>query len=243
MANIPAILRDLPLEHIIGSPMQAAIKAQALSARTTVEFIKEVGMKSVPVADLSQSQLPAGGVADPPKADDAPDGDATRGYEARYVEFKFDRLVEEQIVQPPPATAPAGTPATTITRHTVVPSRLTVPLLAIVPIPFLRINDMSINFEYSIRDVLTTESRSALNVSTEVKGKYWFVSATIKGSYSNQNTNKRETDQKATLKINVNAIQDQMPEGLGKVLDMLHENMKVVPLSSGTAIALPPSPP
>ena len=239
MANIPAILRDLPLDHIIGSPMQAAIKAQALAARTTVEFIKEVGLKPVPANDLQQSQIPAGSTADPPKTDDVPDGNAQQGYEARYVEFKFDRLVEEQTVIPPAA---GSTTSTTVTRHTVVPSRLTVPLLAIVPIPFLRINDMSINFEYSIRDVVTAESKSEANVSAEVKAKYWFVSATVKGSYSNQSSNKRETDQRATLKINVNAIQDRMPEGLGKVLDMLHENMKVVPLSSGTPIALPPSP-
>src|SRR5712692_4021810 len=120
MANIPAILRDLPLDHIIGAPMQAAIKAQALSARTTVEFIKDVGLKSVPAANLTQTNLPAGGVADPPKQDDVPDGNPAQGYEARYVEFKFDRIVEEQSVQPPPAGAPAGTPSTTVTRHTVV---------------------------------------------------------------------------------------------------------------------------
>jgi hypothetical protein len=242
VANIPAALRDLPLEHIIGSPLQAAIKAQALAARTTVEFIKEVGLKAVAAGDLAQT-LPAGaGAADPPKADDVPDGDATKGYEARYVEFKFDRIIEEQVVTPPPAGAPAGTPPTTTTRHTVVPSRLTVPLLAIVPIPFIRINDMTINFEYSIKDIVMSESKTERAVSTEVKGKHWFVSATVKGSYSNQTVNKRETDQRATLKINVNALQDRMPEGLAKVLDMLHENMKVVPLSSGTVVALPPSP-
>ncbi len=242
MADIPAILRDLPLEHIIGAPMQAAIKAQALAAKTTVDFIKEVGLKAVPAADLTQTQLPAGAAADPPKGDDAPGGDPTQAYEARYVEFKFDRIVEEQVVTPPPAGAPAGTPATTTTKHTVVPSRLTVPLLAIVPIPYIRINDMTINFEYSIKDIVTAESKSQLKVSTEAKASYWFFSATIKGSYSNQTSNKRETDQRATLKINVNALQDRMPEGLGKVLDMLHENMKVVPLSSGTTIALPPAP-
>jgi hypothetical protein len=242
MANIPAILRDLPLEHIIGSPLQAAIKAQALAARTTVEFIKDVGLKQVPAADLTQTNLPAGGAADPPKTDDTPDGSAGSGYEARYVEFKFDRIVEEQVVVPPPAGAPAGTQPTTVSRHTVVPSRLTVPLLAIVPIPFIRISDMNINFEYSIKDIQVSESKTERNVSTEVKGKSWFVSASVKGSYGNQNANKRETDQRATLKINVNASQDRMPEGLGKVLEMLNENMKVIPLASGAPIALPPSP-
>lgn len=242
MANIPAILRDLPLEHIIGSPLQAAIKAQALAARTTVDFIKDVGLKAVPVADLGQTALPAGATEDAPKLDDAPDGDTSKGYEARYVEFKFDRMIEEQIVVPPAAGAPAGTQAITVTKHTVVPSRLTVPLLAIVPIPFIRINDMTISFEYSIKDIQTSESKSEAKVSTEAKAKFWFASATVKGSYTNQNANKRETDQRATLKITVNALQDQMPEGLSKVLDLLQESMKVVPLSAGTTVALPKAP-
>ena len=91
-------------------PMQAAIKAQALAARTTVDFIKEVGLKPVAAADLTQTGLAPGGVADPPKADDVPDGDSTQGYEARYVEFKFDRIVDEQIVQPPIPGSPPGNP-------------------------------------------------------------------------------------------------------------------------------------
>jgi hypothetical protein len=249
MANLPATLRALPLEHIIGAPRQAAIKAQALAAMTTVEFIKEVGLKQVPAASLKQKELGSGQIEDPPKADDAPDGaiDSSTGepknaLEARYVEFKFDRIIEEQVVQPPAANAPQGTPPTAVTRHMVVPSRLTIPLLSIIPIPYIRINDMSISFEYQIKDVVTAESKSEFKVSTEAKAKAWFASASVKGSYSNQGTNKRETDQRATLKINVNAIQDAIPEGLGKVLDMLHENMKVVPLSAGSVIALPPSP-
>src|SRR5712691_1332044 len=243
MADIPAILKDLPLEHIIGAPLQAAIKAQAFAAQTTVNFIKEVGLKPVPAGDLDQAGLPAGAAADPRKTDDAPDGDPNKALEARYVEFKFDRLVEEQTVVPPAAGAPAGTPPTATTKFTVVPSRLTVPFLSIVPIPFIRINDMTISFEYSIKDIATFESKTEKNASVEAKALYWFVSATIKGSYSNQTVNKRETDQRATLKINVNALQDRMPEGLAKVLDMLHESMKVVPLGPGTTVALPPAPP
>jgi hypothetical protein len=242
MADIPAILRDLPLDHIIGAPMQAAIKAQALAAQTTVDFIKQVGLKPVPAADLVQQLGAGGGVADPPKADDAPDGDPAQGFEARYVEFKFDRLIEERVIVPPPAGAPPGTPSTTVTRSTIVPSRLTVPLLAIMPMPFLRINDMTLAFEYSVKDVETHEQKTTAKVSVEAKASYWFFSATLKGSYSNQTVNKRETDQRATLKINVNAVQDRIPEGLGRVLDILHENMKVVPLSGGTPLAIPPPP-
>ena len=38
-------LSQIPFAHLIGSPMKAAIEAQALAAQTTVEFIQKVGFK------------------------------------------------------------------------------------------------------------------------------------------------------------------------------------------------------
>jgi len=226
MANLPAELRALPLEHIIGSPMQAAIKAQALAAKTTVDFIKEVGLKPRALesgeteADLDETSGESG----------------MPGYEARYVDFKFDRLLEEEKTT---ASATPGEPPTKETITRLVPSKLTVPLLAIVPIPYLRINDMTIDFEFQIKDVETSESTTEKKVSMSAKAGGWFYKVNIKGSYSNRTVNKRETDRRTTLKITVNAVQDAIPEGLGRVLDMLSESIKAVPLSAGTEVSLP----
>jgi len=38
-------------------------------------------------------------------------------------------------------------------------------------------------------------------------------------------------------------VQDQIPEGLGKILDTLNEAMKVVPLTAPQEITIPTSPP
>ena len=229
MANIPAELRALPLQHIIGSPLVAAIKAQALAAQTTVNFIKEVGLKPRALeATESEDNL-----------DDVTGENGKPGYEARYVDFKFDRIIEEEEVTPPAADAPAGTAPTKITRYSVVPSKLTVPLLAMVPIPYIRINDMTIDFEFQIKDVETKESTSEKKVSINAKAGGWFWKVNVKGSYSNRTVNKRETDRRTTLKITVNAVQDQIPEGLGRILDMLNEAMKVVPLTAPQEIAVP----
>jgi hypothetical protein len=156
--------------------------------------------------------------------------------EARYVDFKFDRVLEEQVVTPPAADAPPGTPPTTSTRYSVVPSKLTVPLLSILPIPYIRISDMTIDFEFEIKDVESRESTSVAKVSTEAKGGFWFFKASVKGSYSNRTVNKRQTDRRTSLKITVNAVQDEIPEGLGRVLDILHDSIKVVPLGTATPI-------
>ncbi|NOY59555.1 MAG: DUF2589 domain-containing protein [Calditrichaeota bacterium] len=233
MANIPAELRALPLEHIIGSPLVAAIKAQALAANTTVDFIKEVGLKP--------RTLESGENED--ELDEVTGESNKPGFEARYVDFKFDRVIEEEEVTPPPAGAPAGTPPTKTTKYSVVPSKLTVPLLAIVPIPYIRINDMTIDFEFQIKDVETRESTTEKKVSVKAKAGGWFWKVSVKGSYSNRTVNKRETDRRTTLKITVNAVQDQIPEGLGRVLDTLNEAMKVVPLSSPQEITVPTSSP
>ncbi len=229
MANIPAELRALPLQHIIGSPLVAAIKAQALAAQTTVNFIKEVGLKPRALeATESEDNL-----------DEVTGESGKPGYEARYVDFKFDRIIEAEEVTPPAADAPAGTPPTKTTKYSVVPSKLTVPLLAMVPIPYIRINDMTIDFEFQIKDVETKESTTEKKVSMNAKAGGWFWKVNVKGSYSNRTVNKRQTDRRTTLKITVNAVQDQIPEGLGRILDILNEAMKVVPLTAPQEIAAP----
>lgn len=223
MANIPAELRALPLEHIVGSPLVAAIKAQALAAQTTADFIKEVGLKPRALDD-SESEA---------DLDEVSGESSEPGFEARYVDFKFDRILEEEKVTPSPD---GSTPPTKETKYSVVPSKLTVPLLSIVPIPYIRINDMTIDFEFQIKDIESRESTTAAKVSTAAKGGAWFFRASVKGSYSNRTINKRETDRRTTLKITVNAVQDQIPEGLGRVLDILHDSIKVVPLGTATEI-------
>lgn len=229
MANIPAELRALPLEHIIGSPLVAAIKAQGLAAQTTVDFIKEVGLKP--------RELGSGESVD--ELDEVTGETGKEGFEARYVDFKFDRVLEEEEVTPPAPDAPAGTPPTKTTKYSVVPSKFTVPLLAIVPIPYIRINDMTIDFEFQIKDVETHESVTQRKVSVSAKAGGWFYKVKIKGSYSNRTVNKRETDRRTSLKITVNAVQDQIPEGLGRILDMLNEATKVVPLTAPQEISIP----
>lgn len=202
--SVPAILKSLPLGAIIGGPLEAAIKAQAMAANTTVDFIKQVGLKKDKDGELN----------------------------AQIVDFKFDRTLEEK--QP---GANAGDPA--ITNYRIVPSKLSVPLLSIVPVPFIRIDDMSIDFEYKIHDVETTEHAEEGNIQGKVEVNYFAVKAELSGGYSNKTNNKRETDQSVTMRINVRASQDSIPEGLSRVLDMMHEQLKVVPLETGALLSKP----
>lgn len=227
MANIGAELQSIPLEHCIGGPLVAAIKAQGLAARQTVDFIKEVGLKPLPQSNAS--------IALPTSNDETLDG---ASMESRYVEFKFDRILEQQAIKDEDGKK------VTVTQMQLVPSRLTIPLLSIVPVPYIRINDMTIDFEFKIKDVETQQSTNTAQLSTEAKAQYfWFASASLKGSFTSTTHSKRETDKSATLRVTVNAVQDRIPEGLSRVLDMLHDAMRVVPIGQPTVLAERPSTP
>ncbi|KIH76030.1 Protein of unknown function [Geoalkalibacter ferrihydriticus] len=114
------------------------------------------------------------------------------------------------------------------------PQTLTVPILTIVPIPFIRIDDMTINFKASIN--ASTETSTTTSTSKEGKvalagsAKYLFFSAKLDASYSSKKDSSATKNSKYsveyTMDINVHAVQDDVPAGMAKVLNILTDNIK-----------------
>lgn len=106
---------------------------------------------------------------------------------------------------------------------------LTVPLLAIVPIPFLRISTMTIDFTANIQadtsTSVTTANQTTFSASLSASAGFLFGSVKLNASVSN----KSSTDTTAnstynvqyTMGIHVIAEQDSMPAGLQAVLNIL----------------------
>ena len=88
-------LQSLPFGNIIGGPLVACVEAQAQAARTSWEFIQNVGL----YAD---------------------------GEEKKTVNVSFQFIKDGRMAQ------------------------ITVPLLTIVPIPYIAINSIDINFKANI---------------------------------------------------------------------------------------------
>lgn len=108
---------------------------------------------------------------------------------------------------------------------------LNVPLLTIVPIPYLRIDDMTIDFTSKITEEMireresTTEGefQSSLNVDyghflKPVKVGFK-ASLSAKHSSTSSTSNRYKTEH--TININVRAVQDDLPAGMSRVLDIL----------------------
>ena len=200
MARAVEELKQIPFAHLIGAPLKAAIESQALAAKTTIDFIKEVGFKAPATGDPVDLVL-------------APATDADIG-EVRNVTFEYIKKDEEDAESK---------------------FELTVPILTITPIPYIRIDEMTIDFHAKLTDSVVDTRTSDTAVSASLSGSYgafWTpvkvnfrVSATYKTSTSRTAAQKREYK----MDIHVRAVQDDMPTGLSKILDILEDAIKNVP--------------
>ncbi|AKG91387.1 Protein of unknown function {DUF2589} [Geoglobus ahangari] len=184
-ANIPAELAALPMESLIGKPLEAAIRAQAYAAMTTARFIQEVGM------------------------DD--DGNV------KSVVFKFKRKEVD------PESGDVKDVDTTVEA----------PLLSILPVPYIRIKDMTIRFNFTIKTSAYDKSQHDFSSKLTAKAGWGWGSVKFTASYGFKKESRSQVDRSSELDIVVNAVQDEMPEGLRMVLSLLKES--IAPASGGAS--------
>ena len=116
---------------------------------------------------------------------------------------------------------------------------LNVPLLTIVPIPFLRIDDMTIDFTSKITEEMlrTTKRDTSVQADASISIKYssflspvkvgFKASVSVKHSSSSATSNRYKTEH--TININVRAVQDDLPAGMSRVLDILESSIAEPP--------------
>ena len=177
--NAQSLLNGIDYGALIGGPLTAAIKAQAMAARSTWEFIQEVGLNT--------------------------DKDGNKS--AVNVTFMYQK--DGEMV------------------------RLIVPILTIVPIPLIIIDEVDIQFKANINASASQSSEqsdsSALAGELTATGSIGWgpfsLSATVKASYSSKKDSKATQDSKYSVEytqdVHVHASQAGMPAGLATVLNIL----------------------
>lgn len=174
-------LQSLPFGNIIGGPLVACVEAQAQAARTSWEFIQNVGLY-------------------------------TEGEEKKTVNVSFQFIKDGHL------------------------ARITVPLLTIVPIPYIAINSIDINFKASISasaaSTETENSSSSGGGSVSASAGCLWARGKMNASYSSKKDSSATKDSKYsveyTMDVAVHAGQDSMPAGMAKVLEMLNNSISVV---------------
>ena len=109
---------------------------------------------------------------------------------------------------------------------------INVPMIAIVPIPYIAINSIDISFKATVNGVESesssteTEYESKENKkSTRKSGLFRRKTTTINSTFSTKRDSKSTQDSKfsveATIDVAVHAGQESMPAGMAKILEML----------------------
>jgi hypothetical protein len=100
------------------------------------------------------------------------------------------------------------------------------PLLAMVPIPHLLIDSVTINFKYEIaqtfRDASATNASAGVEVGTGAALSPW-VKATFHGNVTHTSSSEASTNRGGTLDIMIRASQSAIPVGLDRLLTMLSQ--------------------
>jgi hypothetical protein len=134
---------------------------------------------------------------------------------ARTVEFGYDVPVQN------PKTGDVS----------VEKRNLNVPLLSIVNTPNLSVKNVTVDFDMTVKSSTEHKDSTEAKVSTKASYSAWWspVKASMTASVANKSENTRKTDNSARYTVHVEARDDGAPEGLMKVLDILHESMKPAP--------------
>ena len=212
----------LPMESLIGGPLNAAATAQGTLASITTQFITDVGLQADSKGNLS----------------------------ARTVDFKYDKPFKiaavEAVAHVPfkagtPAVAevlnadgsvktPAVAEVTGVTAVTAQPEswskvsmNLVVPLLTIVKAPNLQIKEVNVTFDMAVSTSDSSANTNSQSATVSASYRGWGAKVKFSGTVSNKNESQRKSDTSAKYHVDVKALDEGAPEGLMKVLDILGE--------------------
>ena len=98
-----------------------------------------------------------------------------------------------------------------------------VPLLAIVPIPNLQVDEVNVLFDMEVQKSEGQEAAKGEEGGMSATAYWSPYKVSINGSVSSQEHNPRSSDDSAKYHLDVRADEHGTPEGLQRVLDMMSE--------------------
>lgn len=112
--------------------------------------------------------------------------------------------------------------------------KVEVPMLAIVPIPNLQVDEVNILFDMEVKQSEKSEKSMDLGATISGTVNLGIVKVSVSGSISAHSSNTRSSDNSAKYHVDVRATNHGTPEGLARVLDMMAAN--VAPMLVGSTL-------
>jgi hypothetical protein len=135
-----------------------------------------------------------------------------------YVDFSYTKTV------PVETTATNGVTTTTIEKQEY---KLSVPLLSLITIPAIRIDEMTIDFNVKLTSCETVNVDSEFNTSAQTGFNFGrLINFKASASYRRKTSSTTETNRSYDLAVHVRVVNDEIPAGLDRVLRMLENQVK-----------------
>jgi len=99
--------------------------------------------------------------------------------------------------------------------------KMKLPFLLMLPIPYIEVRDVTVEFNVKLSSVQKTESSTAHEWNSKVSASFWGgykMSATYSGQY--QSAQSGEVKKDYALDIKVQAGQAELPKGTARILDI-----------------------
>ncbi len=106
------------------------------------------------------------------------------------------------------------------------------PLLAVVPIPNLQVDEVNILFDIEVKHSERQSSDYELGARLNGGAQLGIAKANITGSVSAHKVHTRSTDHSAKYHVDIRAVNHGIPEGLARVFDLMAANAAPILLGS-----------
>lgn len=103
---------------------------------------------------------------------------------------------------------------------------LKVPLLTMVNVPSLRIDDMSIDFNAKLNSLETKDVKQSLEIEGEVGLNLKRFNFKISAAYKRDSTTTSRVERTYSMNVHVHVVNDELPVGLDRVLSILENEIK-----------------
>lgn len=238
LANIAQQFQGLPMESLIGGPLNAVADANGKMAQSQTKFILESGF------NISKKEVVKY------------EWNNNKWEEVKTTETVYDPILITLSLSRP-SLDDAGNqllieeynPTTKTTNLVAAPNAdftIKIPLLSVIPINSLGVQSAEINFEMEVKssfeEKVSEKSNSKTEGSASVEASIGWgpFSVKVKGSasYSSEDSKSRDThyqkSNNAKYTVNVKAGQLPLPTGITTILDIYSKN--IFPVSSAKPI-------
>ncbi len=140
----------------------------------------------------------------------------------RYVDFQYKKSVPNPDYDP---TLTSGPNSEKFIENEV---EIKVPFLTTLTIPSIRIDEVNIDFNARLSSTETRDISSEFAASAELGINYKIVNFKASASYKRNTSQGVKVDKTYNLGVKVRAVNDELPEGLSRILDMLEDSIATV---------------